>query len=41
VSVMLPENVQTFTKVQHATGKAKLNKSTLTIPAYSSVLLKK
>ncbi|AMM52471.1 alpha-amylase [Rufibacter sp. DG15C] len=41
VSVILPENVQAFNKVHHATGKAKLNKNTLTIPAYSSVLLKK
>jgi alpha-amylase len=41
VSVALPENVQAFKKVHYATGKVKLNNNSITIPAYSTVLLKK
>ncbi|GAA4299849.1 alpha-amylase family glycosyl hydrolase [Nibribacter koreensis] len=41
VRVTLPEGVKAYNKVQHVTGKANLDKSILTIPAYTSVILKK
>ncbi|QHL86665.1 alpha-amylase [Nibribacter ruber] len=41
ITISLPTEVQSFNKIHFATDKSKLNKSTLTLPAFSTVLLKK